>query len=157
MIYVAMKYGQDCCSWHQELVASHDKEKIENYVAEQTALNSRRKHIREKGHLHDKNFSMHNTVPVYETPDNRKKWPAGMAEKDITGVMRAEREATDAKNRAIHERNGEKMNVWYREMEASRLTYLAGLGITAEEFEETNSGGYDSYDVTFGVEELEEI
>src|ERR1700747_2579835 len=54
-------------------------------------------------------YRLANPLPEQEKPLERIKWPAGIAQKDITHAMRDERKHIEDKNEMIYHRNSKKL------------------------------------------------
>jgi hypothetical protein len=167
-IYVLIERGGEYSdAWHNNLMASHDRAKLEAHVARVLDYRNRINAFAPTMYPQWEKFAAEHVIPERPTLKSFPKWKAGLRKEEITQEMRDERKAIEADNRNASETWGK---IWSEREEAWTHTvngFLTEAGFNLEidhipnavyYFRETFFQGGTDRDLFYGREfEIEEL
>lgn len=111
--------------------------------------------VKYRDKIWDYRNSLYDTLPKEELEHipSYPKWPAGIAQKDITKEMRDERDSIKKLQDEIGERNGVKNKKRHDEIERLTQEFVNSLNLSSEVLKELEVEHVDSYD-WFELEKL---
>jgi len=114
-------------------VASHDKQKCEEYIAEKKKQFALLNQQYKQKSAYSIEWREQNPQPESPVPVPRPKWPSGLRREHITEEMRAERNRVDAINKEIWDKHGEVMDAWHEAHEVAMCKFIREvMGVSNE-------------------------